>query len=52
MAKEASHFLEVGLKWKALDNFCFGLVAGALHSPKGMRLKAYVPSGHVKVVFS
>ena len=27
-------------------------VAGVLHSPNGMRLKAKVPKGHVKVVFS
>ena len=27
-------------------------VAGALHSPNGMRLKAKVPKGHVNVVFS
>ena len=27
-------------------------VAGALHSPNGMRLKANVPNGHVNVVFS
>ena len=26
MAKEASNFLEVGWKWKALDNYYFGLV--------------------------
>ena len=27
-------------------------VAGALHNPDGMRLKAKVPKGHVNVVFS
>ena len=27
-------------------------VAGALHSPNGMRLKAKVPKGQVNVVFS
>ena len=27
-------------------------VAGALHSPNGMRLKAKVPKGKVNVVFS
>ena len=27
-------------------------VAGALHSPNGMRLKVKVPKGHVNVVFS
>ena len=27
-------------------------VAGALHSPNGMRLKAKVPKGHVNIVFS
>ena len=27
-------------------------VAGALHSPNGMRLKAKVPKGQVNIVFS
>ena len=27
-------------------------VAGALHSPNGMHLKAKVPNGHVNVFFS
>ena len=27
-------------------------VAGALHKPNGILLKAKVPNGHVKVVFS
>ena len=29
-----------------------GKVAGALHSPNGMRLKAKVPKGQANVVFS
>ena len=35
-----------------MDNIQRWKVAGALHRPKGIRLKANVPKGHVKVVFS
>ena len=35
-----------------MDNIQHWKVAGALQRPKGIRLKANVPKGHVKVVFS